>query len=60
MAVYQADLSGAEDPQALLTELRSLSKSKAAAREELTKLFDEDIVLTENATEPEKNREAQP
>lgn len=60
VAVYQADLSGAEDPQALLTELRGLSKSKAAAREELTKLFDEDIVLTENATEPEKNREAQP
>ena len=54
VAMYEADVSGAEDPQALLTELRGLSKSKAAAREELTKLFDEEIVLTVNAKEPEK------
>ena len=57
VAVYEADVSGAENPEDLLTELRGLSKSKAAAREELTKLFDEDIVLTENAKEPEKGLE---
>ena len=40
-----------------MTELRGLSKSKAAAREEMTRLFEEDVVLTENAKEPEKGRE---
>ncbi len=54
VAVYRADLTGAEDPAALLTELRGLSKSKAAARSELTRLFDEDLVLTEYGLEPEK------
>ena len=54
VAVYRADLSGAENPEALLQELRGLSKSKAAKREELTKLFDEDIILAEHGTEPEK------
>ena len=54
VAVYEADLTGAEKPDDLIKTLRGLSKSKAKAREELTKLFDEDIVLTENAREPEK------
>ena len=40
-----------------MSELEGLSKSKAAAREELSKLFTEEIVLTENAKEPEKGRE---
>lgn len=56
-AVYRADVSGAENPAELMTELEGLSKSKAAAREELTKLFTEEIVLTVNAKEPEKGRE---
>ena len=58
VSVYRADVSGAEDAGALMAELEGLSKSKAAAREELTRLFSEEIVLTENAKEPEKGREA--
>ncbi len=55
VAVYSADVSGAEDPESLMTELEGLSKSKAAAREELTFLFRDTIQLTgENAKEPEK------
>lgn len=58
VAVYSADVSAAQDPQALLAELEGLSKSKAAAREELTFLFREDVVLSDsNAKEPEKGRE---
>ena len=57
VAVYSADVSGAEDPAALTAELEGLSKSKAAAREELSFLFREDYVLTGgNAREPEKGR----
>ena len=60
VAVYSADVSGAEDPAGLTAELEGLSKSKAAAREELSFLFREDYVLTGgNAREPEKGREAQ-
>ena len=58
VAVYSANVSGAEDRDALMTELEGLSKSKAAKREELTFLFREDVVLShENAKEPEKGRE---
>ncbi len=58
VAVYKADLTGAEDKEALMTELEGLSKSKAAKREELTFLFREDVVLNhKNAKEPEKGRE---
>ena len=58
VAVYQADVSGAENPDERMAELEGLSKSKAAAREELTLLFREEIVLTSNnAKEPEKERE---
>ena len=46
-------------PAELMEELEGLSKSKAAVREELTKLFTEEYVLTENAKEPEKGREKQ-
>ena len=56
VAVYKADVSGVENAEELMTELEGLSKSKAAAREELEKLFTEEIVLTENAKEPEKGR----
>ncbi len=56
VAVYKADVSAAENAEELMTELEELSKSKAAAREELEKLFTEEIVLTENAKEPEKGR----
>ena len=56
VAVYKADISGAENAEELMTQLEGLSKSKAAAREELEKLFTEEIILTENATEPEKGR----
>ena len=56
VTAYRADVSGAENAEQTMTELEGLSKSKAAAREELTKLFTEEIVLTENATEPEKGR----
>ena len=60
VAVYRADVSSAEEPEALMTELEGLSKSKAAAREELTFLFREEILLNgQNAKEPEKD-EAQP
>lgn len=55
VAVYRADVSGSEDPQALMQELEGLSKSKAAAREEMTKLYNETIVISENGKEPEKN-----
>ena len=57
VAVYKADVSGAENAEELMTELEGLSKSKAAVRAELEKLFTEEIVLTENAKEPEKGRE---
>ena len=57
VAVYKADVSGAENSGELMTELEGLSKSKAAAREELTKLFTDEIILTVNAKEPEKGRE---
>ena len=57
VAVYRAKLPEGEDAAELMTELEGLSKSKAAAREELEKLFTEEIVLTENAREPEKGRE---
>ena len=57
VAVYRADVSGTEDAGKLMTELEGLSKSKAAARAELEKLFTEEIVLTENAKEPEKGRD---
>lgn len=57
VAVYKADVSGAENAAELMTELEGLSKSKAAAREEMEKLFTEQIVLTVNAKEPEKGRE---
>ena len=56
VAVYKADISGTENAAELMTELEGLSKSKAAAREELEKLFTEEIILTENAKEPEKGR----
>ena len=57
MAVYRADVSGTEDAGKLMTELEGLSKSKAAARAELEKLFTEEIILTEKAKEPEKGRD---
>ena len=58
VAVYQAETTGSEDPKALMTELEGLSKSKAAARKELTLLFREEIRLTDaNAKEPEKGKE---
>ena len=41
VAVYSADLSAEEDPQATLEALRALSRSKAAASPLLTKLFTE-------------------
>jgi len=56
VAVYRANVSGAADPEALMTELEGLSKSKAASRDELEKLFNEEIILTRNAAEPEKGR----
>lgn len=55
VAVYSADVSGAEDPEGLMAELEGLSKSKAAKREEMSFLFREDIILSDaNAKEPEK------
>lgn len=58
VAVYGADVSGAEEPEKLMEELEGLSKSKAAKREELTFLFREEITLSgKNAKEPEKGRE---
>ena len=55
VAVYKADVSGSEHTEELLTELEGLSKSKAAAREELSFLFRENIILSDqNAKEPEK------
>ena len=60
VAVYRADLTGADQPEALMTELEGLSKSKAAKREELSLLFREEIVLSsEYAKEPEKGRETE-
>ena len=57
VAVYSADVSKVDDPKGLMTELEGLSKSKAAAREELTFLFREEIVLTgDNAKTPEKGK----
>ena len=58
VAVYSTDVSGADNAEELMTELESLSKSKAAAREELSFLFREEIILSgKNAKEPEKGRE---
>ena len=58
VAVYKADVSNAEQPEELMTELEGLSKSKAAAREEMTFLLREEIILSDqNAKEPEKGRE---
>ena len=58
VAVYKADVSAAEQPDELMTELEGLSKSKAAAREELSFRFREEIVLSgRNAKEPEKDGE---
>lgn len=57
VAVYRADVTGSEDPAALMKELEGLSKSKAAARKEMTKLLNETVVLTQNGREPEKNME---
>ena len=60
VAVYRANLTGAADPAKLMEELEGLSKSKAAAREELTLLFKEEVVLsTPNAKEPEKDLPAE-
>lgn len=60
VAVYSADTSGADNSEVLMTELEGLSKSKAAAREELSFLFREEILLSDkNAKEPEKGREQQ-
>lgn len=56
VAVYKADVSGAENAEELMAQLEGLSKSKAAARGELEKLFTDEIILTENAKEPEKGR----
>lgn len=54
VAAYRADVSKAEDPAGLMTELEGLSKSKAAKREELTFLFREEIVLSgDHSKEPE-------
>ena len=59
VAVYRAEVSGAENREAVMTELEGLSKSKAAKREELTFLEREEIMLTgATAGEPEKNGEA--
>ena len=59
IAVYGADVSGAEHPEELMAELEGLSKSKAAAREELTFLFREEILLSgPDAKEPEKEKAA--
>ena len=58
VAVYSANVSGAEDREALMAELEGLSKSKAAKREELVFLFREEITLAgTNAKEPEKEGE---
>ena len=55
MAVYKADVTGSEEPEKLMNELEGLSKSKAAARNEMSLLFREEILLSdENAKEPEK------
>ena len=58
VAVYSADISGAKDPEKLMNELEGLSKSKAAARDEMSFLFREEILLSDkNAKEPAKERE---
>ena len=58
VAVYSADVSAAEQPEELMAELEGLSKSKAAAREELSFLFREEIIRSDkNAKEPEKGKE---
>ncbi len=55
VAVYTADVTGSNDPEKLMTELEGLSKSKAAARNEMSLLFREEILLSDkNAKEPEK------
>ena len=54
VTAYRADVSGTGNAEETMRELEGLSKSKAAGRPELTKLFTEEIVLTENAAEPEK------
>ena len=58
VAVYTADVSGSDDPENLMTQLEGLSKSKAAARSEMSLLFREEVLLTDrNAKEPEKGAE---
>jgi len=58
VAVYRADVSGSDQPEEKMTELEGLSKSKAAAREEMSLQFREEIILSDkNAKEPEKGRE---
>ena len=58
VAVYNANLETAAQPEELMAELEGLSKSKAAAREELSLLFREEILRSDkNAKEPEKGRE---
>ena len=60
VAVYTADVSGSDDPENLMTQLEGLSKSKAAARSEMSLLFREEVLLTDrNAKEPEKGAEQQ-
>lgn len=60
VAVYAADISGSDDPENLMTQLEGLSKSKAAARSEMSLLFREEVLLTDkNAKEPEKGAEQQ-
>ena len=60
VAVYAADVSGSDDPKNLMTQLEGLSKSKAAARSEMSLLFREEVLLTDkNAKEPEKGAEQQ-
>ena len=60
VAAYKADVSEVDNPEEKMAELEGLSKSKAAAREELAFLFREEIVLNgPNAKEPEKDGEQQ-
>ena len=60
VAVYTADVSGSDDPENLMTQLEGLSKSKAAARSEMSLLFREEVLLNDrNAKEPEKGAEQQ-
>ena len=61
VAIYRAEVSGAEDPEKRMTELEGLSKSKAADNAEkgegLTFLLREEYILNgDNAKEPEKEQ----